>query len=280
MNGSTEMITSRSNPRIKQVRALRQRKHRKAGASFLVEGIHHVGEAVEADMASVGRVIIEAIYYSPELLRSAFANNLIREQTARGVSCFATSAQVFESLAGKENPQGILAEVRKSEPPLEELNAANFSWGVALAGPQDPGNVGGILRSIDAAGASGLILLDNSVDPYHPTCVRASMGALFWHPVASASFVEFVGWARRHEFRLYGTSARAGDDYLSLPSSGEATILLMGSEQAGLSPEQSAACDQLVRIPMYGRVTSLNLAVATGILLYAMKWRDQDGSEG
>jgi TrmH family RNA methyltransferase len=256
------LITSRRNPKIKLARALRQRKHRDASGLFLVEGIHHVGEAVEAG------VQIESIYYAPESLTSPFAQDLINRQAAQGLPCYAVAANIFDSLAEKENPQGILAVVRQAQHSLSELGPRNFPWGVAVVEPQDPGNVGTILRTVDAVGASGLILLENSVDPYHATAVRASMGALFWHPVVTASFVEFGAWARENRYHVYGTSAHADRDYREVEVYQRPLILLMGSEREGLSDEQAAICEQLVRLPMKGKVTSLNLAVATGVVLY------------
>lgn len=257
------MITSRGNPKIKQARALRQRKHRDASGLFLVEGIRHVGEAVEAGAG------VEAIYFAPQLLTSVFAQDLIEAQSEQGVACYAVSEGVFELLAEKENPQGILAVVRQHQTTLSNLNSDNFPWGVALVEPQDPGNVGTILRTINAVGASGLILLENSVDPYHPAAVRASMGALFWHPVVTASFEALAGWADRHGYNLYGTSAHGAQDYHDVRYQ-KPLIILLGSEREGLSEQQAAVCDVLVRLPMRGNVTSLNLAVATGVVLFAV----------
>jgi len=264
-----DLITSRSNPKVKQVRALRQRKTRQALSLFLAEGIRHVGEAVEAGAE------IEYICYAPNLLTSEFAQSLIDEQSQRGVPCYALAADVFDSLAQKENPQGILAVVKQRETTLAALNPENFSWGVALVAPQDPGNLGTILRTIDAVAASGLILLDSSVDPYHPNAVRASMGALFWYPIASASFEEFARWAAQYGYHVYGTSAHGSRDYRAITVYQRPRILLMGSERQGLTPEQSAICQQLICLPMLGKATSLNLGVATGIFLYAMLAQDQ-----
>ncbi|MBN2550399.1 MAG: RNA methyltransferase [Anaerolineales bacterium] len=260
-----ELITSLSNPKIKQVRALRQRKARQEARLFLVEGIRHVGEAVEAGVS------LQAIYYAPDLLDSVYARELIEQQRQRGLPCLAASAQVFESLADKENPQGILAVAHQVEQRLEDFSPANFPWGVALAAPQDPGNLGAILRTIDAVGASGLLLLDSSVDLYHPAAVRASMGALFWHPVVSTSFAEFNRWTEHHGYHIYGTSAHGSVDYRQVEAYLQPCVLLLGSEREGLSAEQAAACEVLIRLPMHGRSTSLNLAVAAGVMLYQME---------
>jgi TrmH family RNA methyltransferase len=259
-----ETITSRNNLKIRQARALRERKGREAAGAFLVEGIRPVGEALEAGAA------VETVFFAPDFLHSEFARGVIADLAARSVPCYPTTGEVFLSLAGKENPQGLLAVVRQRRDNLAALNPENFPWGVALVTPQDPGNVGTILRTIDAAGASGLILLEGGVDPYHPAAVRASLGTLFWYPLVRTSFAAFHEWAQAHHYHLYGTSARLGVDFRKIPAYQWPRILLMGSEREGLTPEQAAVCEQIIRLPMRGRATSLNLAVANGVLLYAM----------
>jgi TrmH family RNA methyltransferase len=263
-----DLISSRNNPKIKRARALRGRKSRQESGAFLVEGIRHVGEAIESGAE------LETIFYAPELLNSEFAEGLVAEVTRAGVNCYATTAEVFESLASKENPQGILAVVRRPEYRLNDLTPENFPWGVALVAAQDPGNVGTILRTLDAVGASGLLLLDEGVDPYHPSAVRASMGALFWHPIVETCFDSFARWVEACAYHVYGTSAHGDVDYGDVERYPSPRILLMGSEREGLTPEQAACCERLVRLPMLGRATSLNLAVATGVMLYVMLGRD------
>lgn len=253
------LITSLSNPLIKQARALHQKKARRESGLFLVEGIHHVGEAVEAGWE------VDTVLYAPELLTSKFARDLI---SRLGTKTQPVSAQVMESLADKENPQGILALVRHRQTRLEDLHT--LRCGVALVAPQDPGNVGTILRTMDAVGADVLFLLNSGVELYHPTVVRSSMGTLFWKPIIQASFDEFVNWSRNSRLdgvQLIGTSTHADVDYQTLiPKT--PWILIMGNEQKGLSKEQTLVCDVTVSLPMKGRVSSLNLAVATGVLLY------------
>lgn len=256
-------LTNPRNPHIKQARKLQQRKERDATGLFVVEGIRHVGEAVEAGAA------LEYICYAPDLLESPFARDLITAQSARGLHCYALAPDVFRSLTEKENPQGLLAVVRQPRLSLESLSLEAFPFVVALVSPQDPGNIGAILRSMDAVGAKGLILLEGGADPYHPNAVRASMGALFWSPIVSATFDEFAAWAKAQGYHLYGTSARGAMDYRAL-NYARPRVLLLGSEQKGLSVEQAAVCEALVKLPMRGKVTSLNLAVAAGVMLYEM----------
>lgn len=257
-------ITSKSNPKIKEVRALKERKARAESGLFVVEGIRHVAEALEAGAP------VEYLVHAPELLTSPFGRELVDKQRARGVLVHSVTAQVFASLSERENPTGLLAVVRQQRRKLAELNPGNLGWGVAVVAPQDPGNVGTIVRTIDAAGANGLLLLDSGVDPYHPTAVRASLGSLFWVPIAAASFAEFAAWAKQHAYHLYGTSAHGAIDYLHAPPYQRPAILLLGGEREGLTQAQQALCERVVRLPMHGRATSLNLAVAAGVMLYSM----------
>lgn len=261
----TELITSPANPLIKQARALHQKKARDESGLFLVEGILHVGEAAEAGWE------FEWLLYAPEQLKSEFGRQLVEKLSHNGVRCQPVSASAFESFAEKENPQGLAAVVRQRSHSLDSLPAASFPFLTALVAPQDPGNVGTILRTLDAVGVDGLILLDGGADPYHVSAVRASMGTLFWKPFVRTSFSEFARWAKENGHRLIGTSARGTVDYHDLKLDARPTILLLGNEQKGLSAEQIAACDDLVSLPMRGRASSLNLAVAAGVLLYALK---------
>jgi TrmH family RNA methyltransferase len=258
------LITSSSNPKIKQARALRQRKQRDATGLFLVEGLFHIGEALAAHAA------IDALFYAPDLVDSDFARQLIDRAVIDGITCYETTADILTSLSEKENPQGVIAVVQQRRAQLADLTPQNFPWGVAIVAPQDPGNVGTILRTIDAVGASGLILLDSGVDPYHPTAVRASLGSIFWHPIVSTSFNEWSHWAKQHGYHIYGTSAKGSVVYKEIDVYERPLIVLLGSEREGLSREQAAVCDQLVRLPMRGHVSSLNLAVAGGVVLYAV----------
>lgn len=258
------LITSLTNPLIKQARALHQKKARGETNSFLVEGIHHVGEAVSAGWE------VESVLYAPDLLTSSFARDLIASLEGKTQP---VSAQVMKSLADKDNPQGILAIVRQKHVGLTELpqsarpGAMQIRCAAALVSPQDPGNVGTILRTLDAVGADALFLLDGGVELYHSTVVRSSMGTIFSKPVVQASFGDFVAWARSGDFQLIGASARGDVDYQTLVPR-QPWILVLGNEQKGLSASQTNACDVTVSIPMKGRVSSLNLAVAAGVLLY------------
>jgi TrmH family RNA methyltransferase len=245
-----------TNPLIKQARALRQKKARRETGLFLVEGIHHVGEAVDAGWD------VDHILYAPDLLTSKFARDMV---TSLKTAPQPVSAPVMESLADKDNPQGILAMVRQKQTQLDEIRSIKMA--AALVSPQNPGNVGTILRTLDAVDADALFLIDGGVELYHPTAVRASMGTIFWKAVVQTSFDEFVQWARQGNCQLIGSSAHGDVEYHTfVPNT--PWILVLGSEQKGLSAEYMNACDVTVSLPMKGRASSLNLAVAAGVLLF------------
>ena len=207
------MISSKQNPKIKEIRALHTRKGRQESKKFLVEGIPPVSEALTSGAR------LDSVFYAPDLLESVYARGLIPEMERTGLPCFPVSVEVFESIADKENPQGILAVAHTPTYSLANFNPINLNWGVALLAPQDPGNIGTILRTIDAVGADGLFLLDDpetrqfSAEAVHPGAVRASMGTIFWIPVIKATFSEFSGWSKRLGYTMYGTSAHASLDY-------------------------------------------------------------------
>ena len=250
------IITSLSNPLVKQTRMLRQKKARLESGLFLVEGIHHVGEAIEAAWN------VESVLYAPELLTSEFANNLITRLSSLPQP---VSAQVMESLADKENPQGIIAIVHQQQNRFSTLKSPQTC--IALVSPQDPGNVGTILRTMDAVGVDALFLLNGGVELYHPTVVRSSMGTIFWKPVIQTSFREFVDWSYVQGYQLIGTSAHGTVDYQTFAPR-IPFVLVLGNEQKGLSAEQTKACDVTISLLMKGRVSSLNLAVAAGVLMF------------
>jgi RNA methyltransferase, TrmH family len=204
---------------------------------------------------------------APELLTSEVGLNLVREQQQRGVETFEVSADVFQSIAMKDAPVGIGAVLRQQWLPLAQVSVLAGDLWVALDEVADPGNLGTILRTIDAVGGKGIILLDRSTDPYDPTAIRASMGALFSQKLVKASFEEFAIWKRTQQVALVGTSGGAAQDY-QLVHYPAGLVVLMGSEREGLDEDHMRLCDQMVRIPMAGRSDSLNLAVATGVVIY------------
>ncbi|MBA3532791.1 MAG: RNA methyltransferase [Ardenticatenales bacterium] len=267
------MITSAQNPLIKQIRLLqRNRRAREEAGLFLVEGIQGVVEAVQRQAP------LETLVYAPERLSSIIASEAIASAQARGVRCEAISAALFESLSSRENPVGILALVARRLHALESLHVAPSSLYVALSEVADPGNLGTVLRTMDAVGAAALLLVGQTVDPFHPTTVKASMGTIFTVPmVPVASLAALSAWCQRASIALIGTSDRAEAPYWSLTYT-LPLLLLMGSEAHGLPGEWLSRLPQVARIPMQGSADSLNLGIATALLLYEV--RRQQWGEG
>ena len=256
----SEQITSSANAQIKAIRKLQDRKGRKDSGSFYVEGLKLVGDALD------NQADIEQIIYSPELLISDFGEQILAQATERNIRTLNVSAGVFSSFALKSGPQGVAAVVRQNWQDLETCGAEHGLW-LVLEDVQDPGNLGSALRSLDGAGGSGLILLDDSTDAYHPTAVRASMGSIFTQKLVKTNTETLAEWKVRHAAFIVGTWCGDAQAYRSY-NYPDAVILMMGSEQKGLQAEHLKLCDALVHIPMNGYVDSLNLACATSIVLF------------
>lgn len=269
------MITSFSNPQVKWVRRLRERKMRQHENLFYLEGLRVVTEAFEQSAA------VEMLVVSFDLLTSERGRELVERERRKGVPLLEVSAPVFKSFALRDGPQGIAAVARQNWALLDEIHPKENDLWVALQAVQDPGNLGTVLRSSDAAGGRGVILLDQSTDPYDPTAIRASMGAVFSQQMIRSGYQDFSAWKRSTGAPLIGASGMAATDYHSL-SYPPSLVLLMGSERQGLPEDYLALCDDLVCIPMVGRSDSLNLAAATSIILYEVfnQRRDALSKEG
>jgi len=251
--------------RLQSIRALGKRAERDRTGMFFAEGLRFVGQAVAQNAQ------IEAVLVVPKTLEHPFGLRLRRQLEQKHVPLWETTPDLFLRLSRAEEPQWIGAVVRQrwDTPaciPSSGPSPGGLCW-VALDQVHSPGNLGTILRTGDAVGASGLILIGDSVDPYDPACVRATMGAVFAQRLVRATPAEFAAWKRGSGCRLVGTSPHAKHDYRAVTYPAQ-TVLFMGGEKKGLSEERQRLCDDLVRIPMVGRGDSLNLAIATGVLLY------------
>ena len=261
-------ITSFSNETVKRLRALRDKKARKSEGLFLAEGLRILTEARDS-----GR-LPEIIAYSAAGGVHPLASEIIVAAEARGADVIETTPDILSKMSGKDNPQAILGAYRQPDTSLAAIDRdASPLWIVAQA-LRDPGNIGTILRTGDATAAGGLILIDDSADPYSVEAVRASMGAIFTQEVAAARWPEFLAWLRGGKGQLVGTSLKAAHDYLEAEYR-QPCFLLIGNEQQGLPAEYEAECDLLVKIPMAGRADSLNAAIATAVMAFQVRasWR-------
>ena len=255
-------IKSKQNSKIKLAKSLKLKKNRLKTNLFIVEGLHHVGQAIEAGLK------IDFVLYAENESDSTYTSKLLQIIEKKGIQVYLIPKDVYQSLSEKENIQSFIAIAHQKLTSLENL--PHFEIGVGLVTPQNPGNIGTILRSIDAAGADVLFLIDGGADPYHPSCVRASMGTLFWKPIVQLSFEEFQNYIEDNEINLYGTSVNSAKNYKNFEYQ-KPSVLLLGSEQKGLSPEHLSQCDDVLTIKMQGRASSLNLASAVSILLFSMQ---------
>ncbi len=259
-------ITAFSNPIVKQARGLRDKKNRRREGLFLAEGLRILTEAREA-----GR-LPEILFFSEA--GHPLLDRLIAETEAAGGMAIETDTDILHKISGKENPQAAVGVYRTFDTALAAIDRSAAPLWIVAQALRDPGNIGTILRTGDAVGAGGLILIDDCADPFSVEAVRASMGALFTQRIAAARWADFVPWLRAGPGTLIGTSLKATQDYQD-PCYAKPAFILVGNEQAGLPAAYEAECDLLVRMPMLGKADSLNAAVATAVMAYEVinQWR-------
>jgi TrmH family RNA methyltransferase len=261
-------VTAFSNETVKRLRSLRDKKARRAEGLFLAEGLRIIAEARDS-----GR-LPEIIAFSEEGARHPLAAEIIAAAEAAGGDAIETVPDILSKMSGKDNPQMLVAAYRQPDTSLELIDRSKAPLWIAAQALRDPGNIGTILRTGDAAGAGGLILIDDSADPYSVEAVRASMGAVFTQGIAVCRWPEFIPWLRSGEGQLVGTSLKATRDYLEAEYR-QPCVLLIGNEQQGLPADYEAQCDLLVKIPMAGRADSLNAAMAAAVMAFQVRasWR-------
>jgi len=262
------LVTAFSNSTIKRLRSLRDKKARREEGLFLAEGLRIIAEARDS-----GR-LPEIIAFASEGSRHPLAADIIAATEAAGGEAIETTPDILSKMSGKDNPQMLVAAYRQPETALAAIDRSTARLWIVAQALRDPGNLGTILRTGDAVGAGGLILVDDCADPFSVEAVRASMGALFTQAIATARWDEFIAWLRAGPGQLVGTSLKTTSDYLDARYQAPCFILV-GNEQQGLPPDYEAACDLLVKIPMAGRADSLNAAIAAAVMAFAVKasWR-------
>lgn len=265
-------ISSTCNTRVKALRALQCRKTRDECRLYLVEGARLVAMALDAGM------VVEELAFCPSLL-TGFANTIVDRARQEDIPCLEVTEEVFASISKEHAYQGIAAAVHQRWTSLSAMQPANELCWIAVNAVKHPGNLGTMLRVSDAVGGAGVVLIDHTADPYAPVSVRASLGAIFTQRLVRADFNEFVRAAHGAGYRIVGTSPDGSVNYRSADYRAP-IILLMGNERLGLTNEQQSACDGMVQIPMLGHVDSLNVAVASSIILYeALRQREVRAEE-
>lgn len=252
-----QIITSKDNENIKSIKKLKERKYRDLNNEYIIEGIKILKEAIQE------KAVIKKIVICEECL----ANNIIDEKLLYEIAkydCLYVSKKIFEGLTDVSKPQGILAVVEKNN--KKDINY-NEDIIVALDGLQDPGNLGTILRTLDSANLSQVIVSKDTVDAYNPKVVRSTMGAIFRVNIVEAeNLKETLKEMKRHKYKVMCTDLTASKNIYEIDYNKK--ILVIGNEANGISKELLDMADEKIIIPMLGKTESLNASVATSIIVY------------
>ena len=267
--GRVEEISSPANPRIKSIKALSLKKNRDREGVFLAEGQKLVTDALEKDWT------VRTLLHSRRLLEDTHQREKIESLAstvrARGGDVLITNDKLLTSITRRDNPQAVVAVIEPKLVDVTQVTYSNQDCWLALDRVRDPGNLGTIIRTADALGARGVMLVGETTDPFALEAVRATMGSLFHVDLVkltSTQFTEFAGEFRKRGGVVSGTHLDGAVDHRSIDYTSGPQLLLMGNEQQGLTDELVEACDNVVLISMTGAADSLNLAIATGILLF------------
>jgi TrmH family RNA methyltransferase len=254
------IISSRQNERVKAIRALRERKERDASGTFFGEGERLLRAALQTGAA------FQTVVVAPERLTSSEAA-LVDSLEEMKLPLLEVTPELFDVIALREEAQSVGAVISQRWESLSSVSETRRCW-LVLHDIQHPGNLGTLIRTCDAAGGDGVILTGRSTDPYHPIAVRGSLGAVFSQRLVRASQADVSRWLPRSGCTVVGTTPDGDVDYREADYASKPVAILGGNERVGISKEQAALCDQLVRVPMAGYVESLNLSVATALVLF------------
>ncbi|QKV19559.1 TrmH family RNA methyltransferase [Oricola thermophila] len=263
--GRVKEVTSLSNPIIKDIRLLEKKRHRDETGLFLAEGMKLVIDAMESGWT------IRTLIYGKAGKGQEKVEALAARCLAQGADVLIVSEKVLGAIARRDNPQMVMGVFEQQWLPRDTIApTGNDTW-VALDRVRDPGNLGTIIRTADAAGAKGVILVGQTTDPFATETVRATMGSIFAVPLARMDEAAFIDFAGKWPGIVAGTHLKGAVDYRKPDYTREPVLLVMGNEQAGMTDELADACTTLIKIPQAGRADSLNLAIATGVCLFEIR---------
>jgi RNA methyltransferase, TrmH family len=257
------LISSRQNDRVKAIRALRDKKERDATGTFFAEGERLLRAALQTGAA------FQLAVLAPDRLTKSEAG-LIDSLEEMKVPLLEVTPDLFDVIAFREDAQSVGAIVAQRWETLSSVTETRRCW-LVLHDIQHPGNLGTLIRTCDAVGGDGVILTGRSTDPYHPMAVRGSLGALFSQRIVKASQADVASWLPRAGCTVVGTALEGSKDFREVDYASKPVVIMGGNERVGISKEQKDLCDDLVRIPMSGYVESLNLSIATALVLYEVQ---------
>ncbi|MBA4796181.1 TrmH family RNA methyltransferase [Rhizobium rosettiformans] len=263
--GQVKEVTSLANPIIKDIKALSLKKARDESKTFLAEGLKLVIDALDRGWT------IRTLVYAKAGKGKPLVEKVAARTVAAGGLVLEVSEKVMSSITRRENPQMVAAVFEQRWTPLKDIQPKGSETWIALDRVRDPGNLGTIIRTADATGASGVVLVGDCTDPFSMETVRATMGSMFALPLVKTSPADFLKWKKSVDARLVATHLAGAVDYRTIDYKSKPVILMMGNEQSGLPDELAQAADKLARIPQVGMADSLNLAVATGVMLFEVR---------
>jgi RNA methyltransferase, TrmH family len=253
-----------SQNRLKRLLKLKTRKGRKEKNEFLVEGKRLVKEALESNWE------VELVLFSEIFKRTPEEESLLNEIKNKGIDITAVKNQVIKSLSDTVTPQGIIGVMKKKEFILEKSLTSKAGFLLALDSIHDPGNLGTLLRTADAAGVDSVLLSEDTAELYNPKVLRSTMGSIFHLPIfEDMNLKNAIPWLKRRGFKIFASEVKEGKFYDQLDYSGK-VCLIIGSEATGIDKKVVELSDEKVRIPIYGKAESLNASVAGGIILFEM----------
>ena len=260
--GQVKEVTSLANPIVKDIKALTVKKSREESGAFLAEGLKLVIDALELGWT------IRTLVYAKAAKGKPLVEQVAAKTVAAGGLVLEVSEKVIGSITRRDNPQMVVGVFEQRWRQLRDVKPKTGETWVALDRVRDPGNLGTIIRTADAAGASGVILVGETTDPFSLETVRATMGSVFAVPVVKATPEEFLAWKKKAEVSVVATHLAGAVDYRTIDYKRKPVVILMGNEQSGLPDVLAKEADALARIPQAGRADSLNLAVATAVMLF------------
>jgi TrmH family RNA methyltransferase len=263
--GRVKEVTSLSNPLVKDIKALALKKFRDQQHAFMAEGLKLVIDALDSGWT------IRTLIFSKAGKGNAAVEKAAARTVAAGGTVLEAGEKVLAAITRRDNPQMVVGVFEQKLMPLGSIRPKAGDVWIALDRVRDPGNLGTIIRTADAVGAAGVILVGETTDPFSVEAVRATMGSVFSVPLAKTGQDAFVAWRKGFPGLVVGTHLKGAVDYRRVDYEPGPVLLLMGNEQQGLPDQLAQACDRLVRIPQAGRADSLNLAVATGVMLYEIR---------
>lgn len=256
-----DVITSLQNPKIKQVINLRDRPEREKTQQFIIEGYREILRATDA------RRQFDMLFICPELFLGTNEKALITRIAAKGTKVIPCTEKVFQKISYRDRPDGLIAIAPQTHLTLNDLKSSPNPFYIVAEAIEKPGNLGTILRSSDAVGLDGLILCDRCTDIHNPNVVRASVGTLFTVPVIEASSEEAIAYFKKNNIAILAATPSATEEFTKVDMR-QPLAIAVGTEQLGLSEKWMSQADIRVRIPMNGVADSLNVAMATTLLLY------------